>query len=132
MAEQRQRVSTGSPYETKYGYSRAVRVGNVVAVAGTTGTGPEGKIVEPGDGYAQAKRALGTIERALKEAGASMQDVVRTRIFLADMGQYDAVLRAHGEVFAEIRPASSLLGVPALIDPQMVVEIEADAIIGGA
>jgi enamine deaminase RidA (YjgF/YER057c/UK114 family) len=132
MAGERQHVSSGSPYEARFGYTRAVRIGNVVAVSGSTGTGPDGTIVEPGDGYAQAKRALATIERALIEAGAALTDVIRTRVYVVDMAQHAAVMRAHREVFGDIRPASALLGVSALVDPAMLVEIEADAIIAGA
>ena len=125
----RQLVSSGSRYEQQFGYSRAVRVGNVVHVAGTTGIGPDGKVVAPGDGYLQAKRTLEIIQRALEEAGAGLEHVVRTRVFVTDKDQVEPALRAHGEVFADIRPATSLIGIAYLIDPAMVVEIEAIAII---
>jgi enamine deaminase RidA (YjgF/YER057c/UK114 family) len=129
MAE-RQNISSGSPYEPVAGYSRAVKVGNTVHVAGTTGLGPDGQVIAINDPYAQAVQALKIIERALQQAGASLQHVVRTRIYVTDMQYADAVIRAHGEVFKDIRPASTLVGVTRLIEPTMLVEIEADAIIG--
>ena len=123
----RQLVSSGAPWEPIVGYSRAVRVGNVVEVAGTTAH--DGDAVTGADAYTQAKRALAKIGAVLQEAGASFADVVRTRIFVTDISQWEAVGRAHGEVFGEIRPASSMLEVKALIDPRLLVEIEATAII---
>jgi enamine deaminase RidA (YjgF/YER057c/UK114 family) len=129
MAE-RQNISSGSPYEPVAGYSRAVKVGNTIHVAGTTGLGPDGKVIAINDPYAQAAQALKIIERALQQLGASLQNVVRTRIYVINMQYADAVIQAHGEVFKEIRPASTLVAVTRLIEPTMLVEIEADAIIG--
>lgn len=126
---QRKHVSSGAPWEAIVGYSRAVRVGDHIVVAGTIATDSDGNAIAPGDAYAQTKAAIATIGAALEELGASFTDVVRTRTFITDLDQWEAFGRAHGEVFAEIRPASTLVGVSGLINPDCVVEIEVDAIV---
>lgn len=126
---ERRRISSGSPYEPVIGFSRAVRVGDTVYVSGTVAWGDDGKIVGPGDVYAQAKQAIRNIEEALQEAGASLRDVVRTRIYLTDISRWEEAARAHAEAFAGVLPASSMLQVAALADPAMLVEIEAVAVV---
>ena len=123
----RQLISSGAPWEPVFGYSRAVRVGNQVFVAGTVGRNPDGSV--PPGAYQQAKRAFEIIEEALAEAGAGFEHVVRTRIFVTDIAFFDDIARAHGEVFAAIRPASALVEVRRLVEPDYLVEIEVDAVI---
>ena len=127
---QRQNFSTNTKWEPIVGYSRAVKGGEMVFVTGTTATDENGNLVGAGDAYAQAKQALSNIERVLHRAGAGMKDVVRTRIFVTDISRWQEVGRAHAEFFKDIRPATTMVEVSKLISPEMLVEIEADAVMG--
>ena len=125
----RELFSSGTPWEPIVGYSRAVKVGDRIWVSGTTATDADGKIVGKGDAYAQTRQVIANIERALAMAGAKLSDVVRTRVYVTDMAHWQAIGRAHGEAFRDVRPASAMIEVRRLIDPDMLVEIEADAVV---
>ena len=130
MTSTRENFASGGPWENVVGYSRAVRIDNHVYVAGTTAVGSDGKIVGESNAYAQSVQALVTIKLALEQAGATMSDVVRTRMFVTDISQWEEFARAHGEFFRDVRPAATMVEVSRLIDPAMMVEIEVEAVVG--
>jgi enamine deaminase RidA (YjgF/YER057c/UK114 family) len=128
MKAKRSKIFSGTPWEPKIGYARAVLVGETVHVSGTTGTDPSGKVLAPGDAYAQTVQAIRNIENALKRLGMGLEHVVRTRIYVTQIDRWEEVAKAHAEFFGEIHPATSLIGVARLVDPEMLVEIEAEAV----
>lgn len=129
MKTKRSKIFSGTPWEPKVGYARAVQVGETVYVSGTTGTDPSGKVLAPGDAYAQTVQTIRNIENALKRLGLGLEHVVRTRIFLTQIDRWEEVAKAHAEFFGQIHPATSLIGVARLVDPEMLVEIEAVAVV---
>jgi enamine deaminase RidA (YjgF/YER057c/UK114 family) len=128
MKAKRSKIFSGTPWEPKMGYARAVLVGETVHVSGTTGTDPSGKVLAPGDAYAQTVQAIRNIENALKRLGLGLEHVVRTRVYVTQIDRWEEVAKAHSEFFGEIHPATSLIGVNRLVDPEMLVEIEAEAV----
>ena len=128
MKNKRSKIFTGTPWEPKVGYCRAVQVGDTVFVSGTTATDPSGKVLAPGDAYTQTVQAARNIENALKRLGLGLEHVVRTRIYLTDMGRWEEVAKGHVECFGDVHPATTLVGVSRLVDPEMLVEIEAVAV----
>lgn len=128
MKTKRTKIFSGTPWESLVGYARAVQAGEVVYVSGTTGTDPSGKVLDPGDAYAQTKQAIENIKNALSRLGLTLEHVVRTRIYVTDIDKWQEVAKAHAESFGEIHPATSLVGVTRLVDPSMIVEIEATAV----
>jgi enamine deaminase RidA (YjgF/YER057c/UK114 family) len=128
MKVKRNKTFSGTPWEPKFGYARAVQVGDTVHVSGTTGTDPSGKVLAPGDMYAQTTQAIRNIEGALQRLGLGLEHIVRTRIYVTQIDRWEEVAKAHEESFGQIHPATSLIGVARLIDPEMLVEIEADAV----
>jgi enamine deaminase RidA (YjgF/YER057c/UK114 family) len=129
MKVKRNKIFSGTPWEPKVGYARAVQVGDTVYVSGTTGTDPSGKVLAPGDMYAQTVQSLRNIESALTRLGLSMDHVVRTRLYVTDISRWEEAGRAHAEFFGQIHPATSLLGISRLVDPEMLVEVEAVAVV---
>lgn len=128
MKQKRTKIFSGTPWEPKVGYARAVMVGEIIHVSGTTGTDPSGKVLAPGNAYAQTVQAIQNIENALKRLGLGLEHVVRTRIYLTEIDRWEDVAKAHAESFGNIHPATSLIGVNRLVDPEMLVEIEAEAV----
>jgi len=128
MKHKRTKIFSGTPWEPKVGYARAVQVGETIHISGTTGTDPSGKVLAPGDVYAQSVQAIRNIENALKRLGLGLEHVVRTRIYLTQISRWEEAARAHVEFFGEVHPATSLIGVAGLVDPEMLVEIEAEAV----